>query len=223
MPDCLQPHGLYTGVGSLSLLQGIFPTQGSNPGLQRCRRILYQLSYKGSPSILEWVAYPLLQRIFPTQELNPGLQHCRWILSQLSYQGQLPLSTGFSPVVTKSDHKAAAFFHAQLFSSFGNIIFIFYWSSVDFRCVCFRWTGTWLSYTSMCIFFFRFSSHIYYESVFSRLPWSNSRIISGVYLLIPNLLMSPFSSPPPFFPLIIISWFSESVSLFVNEFFGMNL
>ena len=37
-----------TGVGSLSLLQGIFPTQGSNPGLPYCRQILYQLSHKGS-------------------------------------------------------------------------------------------------------------------------------------------------------------------------------
>ena len=38
-----------TGVGSLSLLQGLFPTQGSNPGLPHCREILYQLSYQGSP------------------------------------------------------------------------------------------------------------------------------------------------------------------------------
>ena len=61
------PPGLYspwnfpgqnTGVGCLSLLQGIFPTQGSNSGLPRCRLILYQLSHKGSPRILEWVAYP---------------------------------------------------------------------------------------------------------------------------------------------------------------------
>ena len=37
---------------SLSLLQGIFPTQGSNPGLLHCRQILYQLSHQGSPSIL---------------------------------------------------------------------------------------------------------------------------------------------------------------------------
>ena len=36
--------------GSLSLLQGIFPTQGWNPGLPHCRRILYQLSHKGSLS-----------------------------------------------------------------------------------------------------------------------------------------------------------------------------
>ena len=38
-----------TGVGSLSLLQRIFPTQESNQGLLHCRRILYQLSYQGSP------------------------------------------------------------------------------------------------------------------------------------------------------------------------------
>ena len=65
--DSLQPHGLYsswnslgqnTEVGSLSLIQGIFPTQGSNPGLLHCRWILYQLSHNGSPRILEWVAYP---------------------------------------------------------------------------------------------------------------------------------------------------------------------
>ena len=52
--DSLRPHGLNspdqnTGVGSLSLLQGIFPTQGSNPGLLHCRWILYQQSHKGSP------------------------------------------------------------------------------------------------------------------------------------------------------------------------------
>ena len=57
MSDSLWPHGLYspwnspgqnTGVGSLSLLQGIFPTQGWNAGLPHCRRILYHLSHKGS-------------------------------------------------------------------------------------------------------------------------------------------------------------------------------
>jgi len=65
--DSLRPQGLNspwnspgqnTGVGSLSLLQGIFPTQGSNSGLPHWGRILYQLSHKGSPRILEWVAYP---------------------------------------------------------------------------------------------------------------------------------------------------------------------
>ena len=45
-------------MGSCALLQGIFPTQGSDPGLLHCRQILYQLSLQGSPRILEWVAYP---------------------------------------------------------------------------------------------------------------------------------------------------------------------
>jgi len=38
-------------MGSRSLLQGIFPTQGLNPGLPHCRQILYQLSHQGSPGI----------------------------------------------------------------------------------------------------------------------------------------------------------------------------
>ena len=66
MSHSLQSHGLdspwnshqNTRVGSLSLLQGSFPTKGSNPGLLHRRQILYQLSHKGSPRILEWVAYP---------------------------------------------------------------------------------------------------------------------------------------------------------------------
>ena len=41
-----------------SLLQGIFPSQGSNPGLPHCRWILYRLSHQRSSRILEWVAYP---------------------------------------------------------------------------------------------------------------------------------------------------------------------
>ena len=58
--NSLWSHGLHspwnspghnTRVGSLSLLQGIFPTQGSNPGLSHCRWILYQLSHQGSPVI----------------------------------------------------------------------------------------------------------------------------------------------------------------------------
>ena len=41
--------GQNTGVDKLTLLQGIFPTQGLNPGLLHCRQILHQLSYQGSP------------------------------------------------------------------------------------------------------------------------------------------------------------------------------
>ena len=44
--------GQSTGVGSHSLLQGIFPTQGLNPGLPHCRWILHPLSHWGSPNFM---------------------------------------------------------------------------------------------------------------------------------------------------------------------------
>jgi len=50
--------GKNTGVSCHALLQGIFPNQGSNPGLLHCRWILYHLRHWGSPRILEWVVYP---------------------------------------------------------------------------------------------------------------------------------------------------------------------
>ena len=65
MSDSLWPHELYspwnspgqnTGVGNCSLLQGIFPTQGSNPGLLHCRWIF--TSWATGPRMLSWVAYP---------------------------------------------------------------------------------------------------------------------------------------------------------------------
>ena len=71
MSNSLRPHRLHspwnspgqnTGAGNRSLLQGIFPTQGSNLGLPHCRWSLYQLSHKGSLRILEWVAYPFSSR-----------------------------------------------------------------------------------------------------------------------------------------------------------------
>ena len=83
MSNSLQPHGLYnswnspdqnTGMGSLSVFHGIFPTQGLNPGLPHCRRFLHQLSYQGSPCVCVYI-YNLtktgtlqldLQTIFPS-------------------------------------------------------------------------------------------------------------------------------------------------------------
>ena len=71
MSDSLRLHGLHspwnspdqnTRVSSLFLLWRIFPTQEPNPGLLHCRQILYQLSYKRNPRILEWVAYPFCSR-----------------------------------------------------------------------------------------------------------------------------------------------------------------
>ena len=65
--DCSPPgssvygdsSGKNTGVGCHSLLQRIFPIQGSNPGLPHCRRILYHLSHQGSPRFCEYKVYLL--------------------------------------------------------------------------------------------------------------------------------------------------------------------
>ena len=112
MSNSLPPYGLYspwnspgqnTGVGSFSLLQGISPTQGSNPGLLHCRLILYQLR-QGKPKNSGVGSLSLLQGIFPTQESNQGLLHCRQILCCLSHKGSprilewvaYPFSRGFS-------------------------------------------------------------------------------------------------------------------------------
>ena len=64
--DCSPPgssvHGdspdKNTGVGCYALLQGIFPTQGLNPGLLHCRQLLHCLNHQVNPWIMEWVAYP---------------------------------------------------------------------------------------------------------------------------------------------------------------------
>ena len=96
MSESLTPRGLYspwnspgknTGVGSLSLLEGIFPTQGSEQGIPHCRWILYQLSHLGSPRILKWVAYLFSSRF--SQPRNRTRVSCiaGGILYQLSYQG----------------------------------------------------------------------------------------------------------------------------------------
>ena len=95
-PTLLRPQGLYStwnspgqnaGVGSLSLLQGIFPTQGSNPALPTLQADSLPAEPQGKPKNTGVGSLSLLQGSLPTQELNQGLLHCRWILYQLSYQG----------------------------------------------------------------------------------------------------------------------------------------
>ena len=87
--DSLRPHGLSpqgssalgifsgkdTGVGCHVLLQGILPTQRSNPGLLHCRRILYHLSHQGRPRIQQWQPIPSPGDLHPGTELgSPALQ-----------------------------------------------------------------------------------------------------------------------------------------------------
>ena len=66
--------GQNTRVGSLSLLQGIFPTQGLSPGLPHCRRILYQLSSQGSPLCPRVCSNscPLSERCHPSHPPPPS-------------------------------------------------------------------------------------------------------------------------------------------------------
>ena len=63
-----------TGVGSLSLLQGIFLTQESNQGLLHCRQILYQLSYQGTVG-KEFACNAGDPGLIPGPERSPGGEH----------------------------------------------------------------------------------------------------------------------------------------------------
>ena len=77
--------GQNSGVGSLSLPQGIFPTQGIFPGLPHCRWILYQLSYQGNPIIT------LVKKIF------------FFLICHLLHQRKLENKECLPPVTTKRD------------------------------------------------------------------------------------------------------------------------
>ena len=85
MPDC-DSLGQNIGVGSLSLFQGIFPTQRLNPSLLHCRRSL-PAEPPGKSRNTGVSSLSLLQGFFLIQESNQGLLHCRQILYQLSYEG----------------------------------------------------------------------------------------------------------------------------------------
>ena len=74
-------------IGNLSLLQGIFSTQGSNPGLLNCRWILYQLSHKGSPRTLELVAYAFSSGSSWLRNQTGASCIASGCFNQLSYQG----------------------------------------------------------------------------------------------------------------------------------------
>ena len=65
--------GQNTRVGCCVLLQGIVPMQGSNPGLPRCRQILYHLSHQGSPRILKWISYPFSRGTSQPRNRDPEL------------------------------------------------------------------------------------------------------------------------------------------------------
>ena len=112
--DCSPPgssvHGDFpgenTGVGCHALLQGIFPTQGSNPGLPHLQVNSLLSESPGKPMNTGVDSLSLIQGIFLTQESNWGLLHYRRILYQLSYQG--------SPIVQLSCQNLAGMVRLQL-------------------------------------------------------------------------------------------------------------
>ena len=77
--------GKNTGVGCHALLQGILPTQGSNPGLPHGEQIFYSLCHQGSPRILVWVAY-----LFPRGSIHPGIEPRSPALQADSLPAELP-------------------------------------------------------------------------------------------------------------------------------------
>ena len=92
--DSLRLHGLYSPwnspgqnnrVSSLSLLQGISPTQGLNPGLLHCRWVLYQLNHQRSPGILKWVVY-----LFSSGSSQPSIEPGSPALQVDSLLAELP-------------------------------------------------------------------------------------------------------------------------------------
>ena len=112
--DSLQPHELYSPwdspgqnseMGSLSLLQGIFPTHGWNPGLPHCSWILYQLSHQGSPRILEWVAYPFSGRSpWPRNQTGVSCLSCGFFTSWAAREAKV-----WGPSVKCGDYSSESF------------------------------------------------------------------------------------------------------------------
>ena len=129
--DSLQPHGLYSpwnspgqnpGVGSHSLLQGIFPIQGLNSGVLHCRQILYQLSYVGWALTTQFssVQFSSVAQLCPTlcnpmNRSTPGLPvhhqlpeftqtHVHRVSDAI--QPSHPLSSPFPPAPNPSQHQS---------------------------------------------------------------------------------------------------------------------
>ena len=111
-------------MGSLSLLQGIFPTQGSNPGLLHCGADSSPAEPPGKPKNAGVGSLFLFQRIFPPWESHQDLLHCRRILHQLSQQGSpledrghgnaiASLPTAFAACSFPDDHKVVGVSRTQ--------------------------------------------------------------------------------------------------------------
>ena len=126
MFNSLQPHGLYSPwnspgqnarVGSLSLLQQIFPTQESNPGLLHCRQILHQLSYQGS---LEFGQVKTLNPTRPENDCQETPSATQNDLTPLAGMRRTSKKQGRSPAATRENVKSEAANHPNLHHREGN-------------------------------------------------------------------------------------------------------
>ena len=104
-----------TGVGSLSLLQRIFPTQELNQGFLHYRWVLYQLSYQGSPQFSSVQSLSCLTLCNPMNRSTPGLPvHCQLLeftqthIHQVSdaIQPSHPLTSHSPPAPNPSQHQS---------------------------------------------------------------------------------------------------------------------
>ena len=170
--DSAWPHGLIspwnspgqnTGDGSLSLLQGIFPNQELNPGLQHCRWILYQLSHKRSPRIVEWGAYTFsnrssqprnqtrvsctASRFFTNWAIREALDSLLEYLKFMSTSGPAQLTDPLSFLLPP------ALDHTQLVSSHHK--WCLAWNPTGLH--SHSWTPDLHSFTGLCWIFFMWS------------------------------------------------------------------
>ena len=122
--------GKNIGVGCHALLQGVFPTQGSNPGLPHCTQILYCLSHHGSPRILEWVAYP-----FSRGSSQPRIQTRVSALWVYSVPAELPGKPIYRIEVSIPNERVkihmCLHFGILCLLKFGRILIFFHFSSLD--------------------------------------------------------------------------------------------
>ena len=95
-----------SGVGNLTLLQWTFLTQELNWGLLHCRQILYQLSHKGSPGIVEWVAYPFFRgSSLPRNRTRVSRNGGRLFTNRATREAHLSLNLTPNLFVTKKKKK----------------------------------------------------------------------------------------------------------------------
>ena len=115
---CSSVHGDYpsnnTGVGSLSLLQQVFPTQELNQGLLHCRRILYQLSYQRSPQAHKHVRlYVNLTRSLAMFNFFCNSSCQRVPIPHVSFYLSFLLTLGFSKTPPQKESVSCSFFRCN--------------------------------------------------------------------------------------------------------------